>query len=150
MLRLNPAEEMFASYHHHAIDVDDVDDENLLEHFPAAVKFIQSALDAGGSILVHWLVSISLSFFGSLCPGSPFPPGPSLFALPFTCHNRHSAAASYVITCCLDCDLHVAGVYNFQKVLIGHCIGFCFCCILCFRMDTRRRAALCGKVRKLT
>lgn len=38
------------------IDVDDVDDENLLQHFPAATKFIQSGLDAGGSVLIHWLV----------------------------------------------------------------------------------------------
>lgn len=76
MLRLNPAEEMFASYQHHAIDVDDVDDENLLEHFPAAVKFIQAALDAGGSILVHWLVSLSLSFFRVALPRLSFSTGP--------------------------------------------------------------------------
>jgi dual specificity phosphatase 12 len=54
VLRLAPAEETFASYQHHSIDVDDVDDENLLEHFPAAVKFIQAGLDSGGGVLVHW------------------------------------------------------------------------------------------------
>lgn len=57
VLRLKPSEETFSAYQHHSIDVDDVDDENLLEHFPAAVKFIQSGLDAGGSVLVHWSVS---------------------------------------------------------------------------------------------
>jgi dual specificity phosphatase 12 len=59
VLRLNPAEETsrtLAPYHHHYIDVDDVDDENLLEHFPAAIKFIQAGLDMGGGVLVHWLV----------------------------------------------------------------------------------------------
>jgi dual specificity phosphatase 12 len=55
VLRLQPQEETFASFQHHSIDVDDVDDENLLEHFPPAIKFIKSGLDAGGSVLVHWL-----------------------------------------------------------------------------------------------
>lgn len=56
VLRLQPADDVFESFQHHCIEVDDVDDENLLEHFPAAVKFIQSGLDAGGGVLVHWLV----------------------------------------------------------------------------------------------
>lgn len=60
VLRLKPSEETFAAYQHHSIDVDDVDDENLLEHFPAAVRFIQSGLDAGGSVLVHWSVYTAL------------------------------------------------------------------------------------------
>lgn len=54
VLRLSPAEETFASYQHLSIAVDDVEDENLLEHLPAAVKFIQAGLDSGGSVLVHW------------------------------------------------------------------------------------------------
>lgn len=54
VLRLAPAEETFASFQHLSIDVDDVEDENLLEHFPAAVKFIQAGLDGGGGVLVHW------------------------------------------------------------------------------------------------
>lgn len=56
VLRLQPQEETFAGFQHHRIDVDDVEDENLLEHFPSAIKFIQSGLDAGGGVLVHWLV----------------------------------------------------------------------------------------------
>ena len=56
MLRINQPDETFGPYHHHCIDIDDVDDENLLEHIPTAVKFIQSGLDAGGSVLIHWLV----------------------------------------------------------------------------------------------
>jgi dual specificity phosphatase 12 len=54
VLRLAPSENIFSDFKQHRIDVDDVDDENLLEHLPAAVKFIQSGLDAGGSVLVHW------------------------------------------------------------------------------------------------
>lgn len=56
VLRLQQVDDTFAPYQHHQIDVDDMDDENLLEHFPSAIKFIQSGLDAGGSVLVHWLV----------------------------------------------------------------------------------------------
>ncbi|GAB1191581.1 hypothetical protein APSETT444_000761 [Aspergillus pseudonomiae] len=51
VLRLQPQEETFAGFQHHRIDVDDVEDENLLEHFPSAIKFIQSGLDAGGGVL---------------------------------------------------------------------------------------------------
>ena len=57
MVKLRPDESVFEGFEQHRIDVDDVDDENLLEHFPAAIQFIQSGLDAGGSVLIHWLVS---------------------------------------------------------------------------------------------
>jgi dual specificity phosphatase 12 len=50
-------DDTFSSYQHHCIDVDDVDYENILEHLPAAVSFIRSGLDAGGSVLIHWLVN---------------------------------------------------------------------------------------------
>lgn len=51
---MNPSEETFTHYQRHSIDINDVDDENLLEHLPAAVEFIQSGLDTGGSVLIHW------------------------------------------------------------------------------------------------
>lgn len=54
MLRLSPTEELFSKFQHHKIDIDDVDYENLLEHLPAAIKFIQSGLDSNGGVLVHW------------------------------------------------------------------------------------------------
>lgn len=57
MLRLQQADEILQDYQRYNIEVDDVDDENLLQHFPAVIKFIQNGLDAGGSVLVHWLVS---------------------------------------------------------------------------------------------
>ncbi|EAW10173.1 dual specificity phosphatase YVH1 [Aspergillus clavatus NRRL 1] len=61
VLRLNQPDETFAGYQHHCIDADDVEDENLLEHFPAAIKFIQAGLDAGGSVLVHCAMGKSRS-----------------------------------------------------------------------------------------
>jgi dual specificity phosphatase 12 len=54
VIRLQPSDDTFLAYQHHHIEVDDIDDENLLEHFPSAIKFIQSGLDEGGSVLVHW------------------------------------------------------------------------------------------------
>lgn len=56
MLRLQQADEILQVYQRYNIEVDDVDDENLLQHFPAVIKFIQDGLDAGGGVLVHWLV----------------------------------------------------------------------------------------------
>lgn len=71
VLRLQPQEETFAGFQHHRIDVDDVEDENLLEHFPSAIKFIQSGLDAGGGVLVHWLVYPSSFLLMPINPHCP-------------------------------------------------------------------------------
>lgn len=49
-------DDLFSPYKHLQIEVDDVDDENLLEHFATTNAFIQSALDGGGGVLVHWSV----------------------------------------------------------------------------------------------
>jgi dual specificity phosphatase 12 len=54
VLKLPLDQKLFEGYAHHVIEVDDVDDENLLEHFEASNKFIQEGLDAGGGVLVHW------------------------------------------------------------------------------------------------
>ena len=54
VLQIYQPDELFGFFQHLCIDVDDVPDENLLQHFPAAIRFIQSGLDAGGSVLVHW------------------------------------------------------------------------------------------------
>lgn len=45
---------MVADYKHLQIEVDDEDDENLLENFPASNAFISEALDNGGKVFVHW------------------------------------------------------------------------------------------------
>ena len=47
-------EDLFAPYKHMTIEVDDEEEENLLEHFPCAIQFIQEGLRAGGGVFVHW------------------------------------------------------------------------------------------------
>jgi len=54
VLTLPLDQELFKDYKHMVVEVDDVDDENLLEHFPKTNDFIQSGLEAGGGVLVHW------------------------------------------------------------------------------------------------
>jgi dual specificity phosphatase 12 len=54
VLRMNLDQELFKPFEHMVVDVDDVEDENLLQHFSATNSFIQSGLDAGGAVLVHW------------------------------------------------------------------------------------------------
>ncbi|KAL1968818.1 hypothetical protein VTN77DRAFT_1179 [Rasamsonia byssochlamydoides] len=61
VLRMRPEESLFESFRHLVIEVDDVEDENLLEHFATTNAFIQSALDAGGSVLVHCAMGKSRS-----------------------------------------------------------------------------------------
>lgn len=53
-LRLPLEEDLFVNFRHHVVEVDDVDDENIMEQFPASNAFIQDGLDAGGGVLVHW------------------------------------------------------------------------------------------------
>src|SRR5436189_6479432 len=57
VLRMEADERQFDSFEHLHIHVDDVADENLLEHFPSTNAFIQSGLDGGGGVLVHWSVA---------------------------------------------------------------------------------------------
>lgn len=57
VLRLPLDKTLFENYEHKIIEVDDVEDENLLEHFTASNKFISGALQAGGAVLIHWFVT---------------------------------------------------------------------------------------------
>ncbi|EME84452.1 uncharacterized protein MYCFIDRAFT_187455 [Pseudocercospora fijiensis CIRAD86] len=61
ILKFKPDERQFAGFTHKVVEVDDVDDENLLEHFEATNKFIQDGLDAGGGVLVHCAMGKSRS-----------------------------------------------------------------------------------------
>lgn len=54
MLRLPLEQQLFEGFQHMVVEVDDVEDENLLEHFPAATRFIEDGLQSGGAVLVHW------------------------------------------------------------------------------------------------
>ncbi|MCJ1452679.1 tyrosine protein phosphatase yvh1 [Mycoblastus sanguinarius] len=53
-LRLPLDNDLFVDFKHHVVEIDDVDDENILEHFAASNAFIQEGLDGGGGVLVHW------------------------------------------------------------------------------------------------
>lgn len=61
VLKLPVEQGLFDGFEHMAVEVDDVEDENLLEHFPETNRFIQSAFDAGGSVLVHCAMGKSRS-----------------------------------------------------------------------------------------
>ena len=54
VLRAPLEQYLFSCFKHMVVEVDDVEDENLLEHFPATNKFIKEGLDGGGGVLVHW------------------------------------------------------------------------------------------------
>jgi len=63
-----PVEELLMKpYKHLQIDVDDDEEENLLEFFPASNRFIQDALDNGGSVLVHWYVDYPQQYITPCC-----------------------------------------------------------------------------------
>ncbi|KAF2280603.1 dual specificity protein phosphatase 12 [Westerdykella ornata] len=61
VLRLPLDKALFAPFKHMVVEVDDTDDENLLEHFPATNAFIQEGLDGGGGVLVHCAMGKSRS-----------------------------------------------------------------------------------------
>ncbi|KAF2672650.1 dual specificity protein phosphatase 12 [Microthyrium microscopicum] len=62
---LDRDKELFAGYKCMLVEVDDVEDENLLQHFKATNAFIQNGLDSGGSVLVHCAMGKSRS--GTCC-----------------------------------------------------------------------------------
>ena len=48
-------EGLLRPFKHLQIDVEDVEDENLLEHLPATTQFIENALAVrGNNVIVHW------------------------------------------------------------------------------------------------
>ncbi|KAI1510643.1 Dual specificity protein phosphatase [Pyrenophora tritici-repentis] len=53
VLRTPSDQSLFSPFKHMVVEVDDVDDENLLEHFPATNAFIREGLKGGGGVLVH-------------------------------------------------------------------------------------------------
>lgn len=52
---------LFADFQHLQIEVDDDEDENLLEHFATTNEFIDKAVQAGGSVLIHCAMGKSRS-----------------------------------------------------------------------------------------
>ncbi|CAN9286345.1 unnamed protein product [Alternaria alternata] len=53
VLRTPLDQDLFGPFKHMVVEVDDVEDENLLEHFPATNRFIREGLKGGGGVLVH-------------------------------------------------------------------------------------------------
>lgn len=42
--------------HYMVLDFPDAADQNILDTFPEAHTFIESAIDQGGKVLIHWYV----------------------------------------------------------------------------------------------
>lgn len=53
-LRLPLDPNLYKEYNHHVVELDDLEDENIIEHFEASNRFIQGGVDGGGGVLVHW------------------------------------------------------------------------------------------------
>jgi dual specificity phosphatase 12 len=54
VLNFDIEEDLLKDYKKLKVEVDDVEDENLLEHFKATNAFIEEGLSAGGGVYVHW------------------------------------------------------------------------------------------------
>jgi len=58
VLRLPLDKSLFRDFEHLAIEVNDMEEENLLQHFAAANAFIEKAIASGGAVLIHWYVGV--------------------------------------------------------------------------------------------
>ncbi len=54
VVKLSEDKHLLEPYQHMEVPINDMANENILEHFPAANRFIETALDSGGTVLVHW------------------------------------------------------------------------------------------------
>ena len=45
---------LFEGYQQSIIDIDDDEDADIIQHFPASNAFIREGLHGGGGVLVHW------------------------------------------------------------------------------------------------
>jgi len=61
VLRYNKESPLFANYKHFLVDIDDVEDEDLLQHFAATNAFIEEGLAGGGGVFVHCAMGKSRS-----------------------------------------------------------------------------------------
>ncbi|KAI5784627.1 protein-tyrosine phosphatase-like protein [Geopyxis carbonaria] len=61
VIRLPLDHRLFEGYEHLIIEVDDVDEENLLEHFAKTNEFVENALKSGGSVFIHCAMGKSRS-----------------------------------------------------------------------------------------
>ncbi len=53
-LNLPLDQDLVKGFEHHVVGVDDVEDENIVQYFPASNGFIGKGLEGGGGVLVHW------------------------------------------------------------------------------------------------
>ena len=59
ILHPNVTSTSFQDFKYKVFPVNDMVQENLLLHLPKGVEFIHRCLQSGGSILVHWYVSLT-------------------------------------------------------------------------------------------
>lgn len=44
----------FHGLKHLIVEIDDLEDEDVIQHIPTSNDFIQEGVDSGGGVLVHW------------------------------------------------------------------------------------------------
>ena len=67
VLRLPLDPDLYANYKHLVVELDDLEDEDILQHFATANAFIREGLEAGGGVLVHWCARLKLVFGFNAC-----------------------------------------------------------------------------------
>ncbi|KAL8982587.1 MAG: hypothetical protein Q9177_005227 [Variospora cf. flavescens] len=60
VLTLPLDEALFKGYERLVIDIDDLEDEDIIQHFPASNAFIKAGLESRGGVLVHWPAPLPL------------------------------------------------------------------------------------------
>lgn len=56
VLRLPMDKSLFQDFEHLVVEVDDVEDENLIQHFASTNAFVEKAMASDGAVFIHWYV----------------------------------------------------------------------------------------------
>ena len=87
--------DLYAKYEHLVVELDDLEDEDIVQHFATTNSFIRGGLAGDGGVLVHWCVARFPFMLTSIFP----PAQPCAFAVILTGHLHKLSEVAMIARC---------------------------------------------------